>query len=67
MDHVAIPTGAAGMFVGAQAAGCGNFFAAMLELAPLARGGASALNHVLDRDIDRSMKRTSSCRSLTDG
>jgi heme o synthase len=45
-------TGAAGMFVGAQGVPpLGLFAATMLGLA-LACGGASALNHVLDRDID---------------
>ena len=48
-------TGAAGMFVGAQGAPGGwSFLAAMTGLA-LACGGASALNHVLDADIDRLM------------
>ncbi len=37
----------------------------MLGLA-LACGGASAMNHVLDRDVDRSMKRTAS-RPVADG
>ena len=45
-------TGAAGMFVGAQGVPPpGLFVVAMMGLA-LACGGASALNHVLDRDID---------------
>jgi heme o synthase len=45
-------TGAAGMFVGAQGVpALGLFAVTMLGLA-LACGGASALNHVLDRDID---------------
>jgi heme o synthase len=45
-------TGAAGMFVGAQGVPpVGLFAVTMLGLA-LACGGASALNHVLDRDID---------------
>jgi protoheme IX farnesyltransferase len=48
-------TGAAGMFVGAQGAPpLGLFVATMTGLA-LACGGASALNHVLDRDIDARM------------
>ena len=48
-------TGAGGMFVGAQGAPALWLFAvAMLGLA-LACGGASALNHVLDRDIDALM------------
>jgi heme o synthase len=48
-------TGAAGMFVGAQGVPpLGLFAVTMLGLA-LACGGASALNHVLDRDIDALM------------
>jgi heme o synthase len=59
-------TGAAGMFVGTQGVpDLGLFATAMLGLA-LACGGASALNHVLDRDLDRSMKRTAS-RPVADG
>jgi protoheme IX farnesyltransferase len=59
-------TGAAGMFVGAQGVpDLGLFTAAMAGLA-LACGGASALNHLLDRDVDRSMKRTAS-RPVADG
>jgi protoheme IX farnesyltransferase len=53
-------TGAAGMVVGAHGLpGAGVFAATMAGLA-LACGGASALNHVLDRDIDRLMPRTGS-------
>jgi heme o synthase len=59
-------TGAAGMFVGAQGLPDAGLFAAMLVGLALACGGASALNHVLDRDIDRSMKRTSA-RPVADG
>ena len=59
-------TGAAGMFVGAQGLpDAGGFAATMVGLA-LACGGASALNHVLDRDLDRSMKRTAS-RPVAEG
>jgi protoheme IX farnesyltransferase len=59
-------TGAAGMFVGAQGVpDLGLFATAMLGLS-LACGGASALNHVLDRDLDRSMKRTAS-RPVAEG
>jgi heme o synthase len=59
-------TGASGMFVGAQGLPeLGSFGATMLGLA-LACGGASAMNHVLDRDVDRSMKRTAS-RPVADG
>jgi protoheme IX farnesyltransferase len=51
-------TGAAGMFVGARGVPpLGTFAVAMAGLA-LACGGASALNHVLDRDLDRLMRRT---------
>jgi heme o synthase len=53
-------TGACGMVVGERGVPpAGRFGAAMLGLA-LACGGASALNHLLDRDIDQEMKRTSS-------
>src|SRR3954464_9635900 len=51
-------TGGAGMVVGARGwPGTGLFLVTMAGLA-LACGGASALNHVLDRDIDRLMPRT---------
>jgi protoheme IX farnesyltransferase len=51
-------TGACGMIVGAGGRPSpGTFAAAMFGLA-LACGGASALNHVLDRDIDQRMRRT---------
>ena len=51
-------TGACGMVVGAGGApSAGRFAAAMAGLA-LACGGASALNHLLDRDLDRAMSRT---------
>jgi protoheme IX farnesyltransferase len=51
-------TGAAGMFVGAQGLPpLGTFAVTMAGLA-LACGGSSALNHVLDRDLDRLMRRT---------
>jgi protoheme IX farnesyltransferase len=53
-------TGGAGMLVGAHGwPGTGLFAAAMTGLA-LACGGASALNHVLDSDIDQLMSRTGS-------
>ncbi|MBA2358707.1 MAG: protoheme IX farnesyltransferase, partial [Actinobacteria bacterium] len=48
-------TGACGMFVGAGGAPGAWPLAAMLAGLALACGGASALNHVLDRDIDRLM------------
>ena len=52
-------TGAAGMFVGAQGVPDLGLLAATVVGLGLACGGASTLNHVLDRDIDRSMGRTS--------
>ena len=45
-------TGAAGMFVGAQGAPALDLFVVTMVGLALACGGASALNHVLDRDID---------------
>jgi protoheme IX farnesyltransferase len=52
-------TGAAGTFVGAAGVPPLDVFAAAMVGLALACGGASALNHVLDRDIDRLMgKRT---------
>jgi protoheme IX farnesyltransferase len=60
-------TGAAGMFVGAQGwPKLGSFAAAMLGLA-LACGGASALNHVLDADIDRVMGLRTERRPVASG
>jgi heme o synthase len=52
-------TGAAGMFAGARGVPDPGLLAATLVGLGLACGGASALNHVLDRDIDASMGRTS--------
>jgi heme o synthase len=48
-------TGAAGMFVGAGGAPPPWLFLAAMTGLALACGGASALNHVLDADIDRLM------------
>jgi protoheme IX farnesyltransferase len=48
-------TGAGGMFVGEGGAPPVFDLAVMLAGLALACGGASALNHVLDRDIDRKM------------
>jgi protoheme IX farnesyltransferase len=60
-------TGAAGMFVGAEGAPpLGLFVAAMVGLA-LACGGASALNHVLDADIDRLMGKRTEQRPVAAG
>jgi heme o synthase len=51
-------TGACGMFVGERGVPpAGRLAVAVVGLA-LACGGASALNHLLDRDIDQEMKRT---------
>jgi protoheme IX farnesyltransferase len=60
-------TGAAGMFVGAQGVPpLGLFAVSMLGLA-LACGGASALNHVLDRDIDQLMGSRTKSRPVASG
>ena len=60
-------TGAAGMFVGAQGVPpLGLFAVTMLGLA-LACGGASALNHVLDRDIDALMGSRTEKRPVATG
>jgi heme o synthase len=48
-------TGACGMFVGAQGVPALDLLAVTMAGLALACGGASALNHVLDRDIDRLM------------
>ena len=60
-------TGAAGMFVGAQGVPpLGLVVVTMLGLA-LACGGASALNHVLDRDIDVLMGSRTKERPVASG
>jgi protoheme IX farnesyltransferase len=60
-------TGAAGMFVGAQGVpSLPSLVVAMLGLA-LACGGASALNHVLDRDIDVLMGSRTEQRPVASG
>ena len=60
-------TGAGGMVVGAQGLPSpGSFAAAMVGLA-LACGGASALNHVLDADIDRLMGTRTEKRPVATG
>jgi protoheme IX farnesyltransferase len=57
-------TGLGGMFVGAEGVPpLGLMVATMVGLA-LACGGASALNHVLDRDIDKLMGRRTRSRPL---
>jgi len=60
-------TGAAGMFVGAEGwPQLGTFVAAMTGLA-LACGGSSALNHVMDADIDRLMGERTASRPVASG
>ena len=60
-------TGAGGMFVGAEGVPpLGVFAAAMVGLA-LACGGASALNHLLARDIDRLMGKRTERRPVAAG
>ena len=51
-------TGACGMIVGARGFPSAWLFAETMVGLALACGGASALNHVLDRDLDRHMHRT---------
>jgi protoheme IX farnesyltransferase len=51
-------TAAGGMFLGVQGVPSAGLLAATLGGLALACGGASALNHVLDRDIDVHMRRT---------
>jgi len=51
-------TGVAGMFLGAGGVPALGDLAVMTVGLALACGGASALNHVLDRDLDRLMRRT---------
>ena len=60
-------TGAGGMFVGAQGWPGGIELAAMLAGLALACGGASALNHVIDRDIDRLMGSRTASRPVASG
>jgi heme o synthase len=60
-------TGAAGAFVGAQGVPAGATFAAAMTGLALACGGASALNHVLDRDIDRLMGKRTEKRPVAAG
>ena len=60
-------TGACGMVVGARGwPGTTQFGVAMLGLA-LACGGASALNHMLDRDIDKLMGSRTEARPVASG
>jgi protoheme IX farnesyltransferase len=60
-------TGVGGMFVGAQGWPGAAPLAAMVAGLGLACGGASALNHVLDRDIDRLMGSRTASRPVASG
>jgi heme o synthase len=60
-------TGAAGMFVGAGGTPSWNSFVATMTGLALACGGASALNHVLDADIDRLMGTRTERRPVASG
>jgi protoheme IX farnesyltransferase len=60
-------TGAGGMFVGAGGVPRLADLGAMLAGLALACGGASALNHVLDRDIDRLMGKRTERRPVAAG
>jgi len=60
-------TGAAGMFVGAQGWPDPWLFVATMTGLALACGGASALNHVLDADIDRLMGERTARRPVASG
>jgi protoheme IX farnesyltransferase len=57
-------TGLCGMFVGAQGVPRAWLIAVTMLGLALACGGASALNHVLDRDIDRLMGERTRARPL---
>ncbi|HEY7537761.1 MAG TPA: heme o synthase [Gaiellaceae bacterium] len=60
-------TGAAGVFVGASGVPAPGIFAATMVGLALACGGASALNHYLDRDIDRLMGERTAKRPVAAG
>ena len=60
-------TGAGGMFVGAGGWPGGPELASMLLGLALACGGASALNHVIDRDIDKLMGSRTAARPVASG
>jgi protoheme IX farnesyltransferase len=60
-------TGAGGMFVGAQGAPSLSLFVLAMSGLALACGGASALNHVLDRDIDALMGSRTQARPVASG
>jgi heme o synthase len=60
-------TGGAGAFVGAQGVPAWGAFAATMAGLALACGGASALNHYLDRDIDPLMGKRTAARPVASG
>jgi protoheme IX farnesyltransferase len=60
-------TGAAGMFVGAQGVPPLDLFAITMVGLGLACGGASTLNHVIDRDIDKLMGSRTERRPVASG
>jgi protoheme IX farnesyltransferase len=60
-------TGAGGMFVGAQGAPSASLFVLTMTGLALACGGASALNHVIDRDIDAVMGARTRARPVAAG
>ncbi len=60
-------TGAAGMFVGAGGWPNGWAFLAMMAGLALACGGSSALNHVMDADIDKLMGERTAARPVASG
>ena len=60
-------TGACGMVVGARGWPSTTLFAATMAGLALACGGASALNHVLDADIDRLMGKRTQRRPVAAG
>src|SRR5581483_3758266 len=60
-------TGGAGAFVGAGGAPSPGTFAVMIVGLALACGGASALNHYLDRDIDPLMGARTAARPVASG
>ena len=60
-------TGACGMVVGARGLPSLSLFAATMGGLALACGGASALNHVLDADIDRLMGKRTQKRPVAAG
>jgi protoheme IX farnesyltransferase len=60
-------TGGAGAFVGAQGVPAADVFVATMVGLAFACGGASALNHYLDRDIDRLMGSRTATRPVASG